>query len=151
MSHTVSKFRKRKRKSLYMSCVYTLQSCSDGRGSKCTKKRDARAKLLFWGRRERFQIWYLNIHEHWTRVSRFNPLWVSDMRKVKTAVKNSQHYKSYSINCYLTESSYWSRGVDISLGKLHQAVKHSIRVYFHRRVWKRGCIPLCWGVDERVS
>ena len=33
------------------------------------------------GRSEGFQIWYLekmNIHEHWTRVTHFNPLRVSD-------------------------------------------------------------------------
>ena len=29
----------------------------------------------------------VNIHEHWTRVTRFNPLWVSDVDKNKSLLK----------------------------------------------------------------
>ena len=43
----VSKFRKRKRKSL--ACVHVLKkTCSAVTAKKCTKKRDARAELLFF-------------------------------------------------------------------------------------------------------
>ena len=75
-SKDLSRFRKRKRKSLY--CVFTLQKrallCRSRAVTtkKCTKKRDARAKLflnflLFCGHSEGFQIWY------WLRKNVYSP------------------------------------------------------------------------------
>ena len=84
----------------------------------CTK-RIARAKLLnlwlFWGHSEGFQIYYLkkmNIHEHWTRVTRFKPLWVSvvihcvcDTYFTRKQNNNNNNNKQLVFNALLTLSS----------------------------------------------
>ena len=74
-----------------MSCVFTFHKTWNKAVShrslavtekKCTKKCDAHGKLLlnllFRGCSEGFQMMVSkkNIHEHWTGVTHFNPLWV---------------------------------------------------------------------------
>ena len=102
---TLSKFRKRKRNSHH--CVFALHkrelSCRSRAvmAKKCTKNvMPVQSWTYCFLRPQRdFQICdleKLNIHKHWTRVTRLNPLWVSG--------ESSNLFYQFLVPSYLTDS-----------------------------------------------
>ena len=128
--NTVSKFRKRKRKSRPYTCLlftpYSRAVTAEGRNVQkawCTCK--VVVKPITYLRPQRvfpnMVLKKVNIHEDWAQVTRFNPLWTSDMRKRENVYK-----KTFSTTNHTVQIVTWLRA-RIDRGELTSALANSIR------------------------